>query len=242
MAYLTAQQLQFLDDFLASPRRPEQTMSLFEVRGFLWGVASSPVKTDIEQWLPFIFDGEEPNFKDAKEEKDILVLLDALWQEQRERIDLEHSELEGEPVYGWHDEDDERWPLTDWCIGLLKAHYWQEEEWQNLLAHAEPVETEDGYFDMQEEVDNTLTICSLIADYEAVHFESDNAAQLENDIVDFVEQLPWIVLNYAECGQLLAQFNQTPAMNNRKLGRNDPCFCGSGKKYKNCCLQAANDE
>jgi uncharacterized protein YecA (UPF0149 family) len=22
----------------------------------------------------------------------------------------------------------------------------------------------------------------------------------------------------------------------RKLGRNDPCRCGSGKKYKKCCL------
>ncbi len=26
------------------------------------------------------------------------------------------------------------------------------------------------------------------------------------------------------------QHNQTP-----KLGRNDPCICGSGKKYKKCC-------
>ncbi len=27
-----------------------------------------------------------------------------------------------------------------------------------------------------------------------------------------------------------------PAVNrNRKIGRNDPCPCGSGKKYKNCC-------
>lgn len=25
-------------------------------------------------------------------------------------------------------------------------------------------------------------------------------------------------------------------VNNSKLGRNDPCSCGSGKKYKNCCL------
>ena len=23
-----------------------------------------------------------------------------------------------------------------------------------------------------------------------------------------------------------------------KIGRNDPCHCGSGKKYKRCCLQA----
>jgi preprotein translocase subunit SecA len=24
-----------------------------------------------------------------------------------------------------------------------------------------------------------------------------------------------------------------------KIGRNDPCSCGSGKKYKKCCLDAA---
>ncbi|MCC2646713.1 MAG: hypothetical protein K0R02_778 [Rickettsiaceae bacterium] len=22
-----------------------------------------------------------------------------------------------------------------------------------------------------------------------------------------------------------------------KIGRNDPCFCGSGKKYKKCCIE-----
>ena len=27
----------------------------------------------------------------------------------------------------------------------------------------------------------------------------------------------------------------------RKVSRNDPCPCGSGKKYKNCCLQKNND-
>lgn len=28
---------------------------------------------------------------------------------------------------------------------------------------------------------------------------------------------------------------KTPVHNNHKIGRNDPCPCGSGKKYKNCC-------
>ncbi len=28
----------------------------------------------------------------------------------------------------------------------------------------------------------------------------------------------------------------TPIINPHKIGRNDPCHCGSGKKYKNCCL------
>ena len=26
-----------------------------------------------------------------------------------------------------------------------------------------------------------------------------------------------------------------PKVNKSKIGRNDPCSCGSGKKYKNCC-------
>jgi len=27
-----------------------------------------------------------------------------------------------------------------------------------------------------------------------------------------------------------------------KIGRNDPCPCGSGKKYKNCCLKTGKYE
>ncbi|RKN62008.1 hypothetical protein D7M11_35130 [Paenibacillus ginsengarvi] len=29
---------------------------------------------------------------------------------------------------------------------------------------------------------------------------------------------------------------------NKKIGRNDPCPCGSGNKYKKCCLAKHNDE
>ena len=29
--------------------------------------------------------------------------------------------------------------------------------------------------------------------------------------------------------------SRKPIVKERKIGRNDPCSCGSGKKYKNCC-------
>lgn len=29
---------------------------------------------------------------------------------------------------------------------------------------------------------------------------------------------------------------QMPIRNEKKVGRNEPCPCGSGKKYKKCCL------
>jgi uncharacterized protein len=30
-----------------------------------------------------------------------------------------------------------------------------------------------------------------------------------------------------------------PVQTSRKIGRNDPCSCGSGKKFKKCCGNAA---
>ena len=31
------------------------------------------------------------------------------------------------------------------------------------------------------------------------------------------------------------RYHQEPVVNGEKIGRNDPCTCGSGKKYKKCC-------
>ena len=44
-------------------------------------------------------------------------------------------------------------------------------------------------------------------------------------IADTVKSMSW-----------WACFNEQPAISN-KIGRNEPCPCGSGKKYKKCCLQ-----
>ncbi|MCH6569643.1 MAG: SEC-C domain-containing protein, partial [Acidobacteria bacterium] len=36
-------------------------------------------------------------------------------------------------------------------------------------------------------------------------------------------------------GQQSAGAVKTVVRNTRKVGRNEPCPCGSGKKYKKCC-------
>ena len=33
----------------------------------------------------------------------------------------------------------------------------------------------------------------------------------------------------------LIDIQPAPVRTGPKIGRNDPCTCGSGKKYKNCC-------
>ena len=36
-------------------------------------------------------------------------------------------------------------------------------------------------------------------------------------------------------GEVREAPKQKPIINDDKIGRNDPCPCGSGKKYKKCC-------
>ena len=44
--------------------------------------------------------------------------------------------------------------------------------------------------------------------------------------------------------QMFAEYKKahTPKVREYKIGRNDPCPCGSGKKYKNCCLDSGKYE
>jgi Protein of unknown function (DUF1186)/SEC-C motif len=42
-------------------------------------------------------------------------------------------------------------------------------------------------------------------------------------------------------GELPASFAMPHREPSRKIGRNDPCPCGSGKKFKKCCLTSASD-
>ncbi|MEZ5539628.1 MAG: UPF0149 family protein [Pseudomonadales bacterium] len=247
MAYLTAAQIKTLTEFLDAPSRPENTMTLPEVRGFLWGIASAPADIEVDDWLPYIFEGDDANYKDDAEEDAISALFIDLLNEQYERIENDESEL-SDSDYRWHEVEDERWALTAWCSGLLKAHYWQEEIWNELLAETEPVKTEDGMFDIVEEVDSTLGIAALYADIPAALEDAEESAEVfMASMAEIAEQLPWIMMNYAECGCLLSDMlNAEPEEPYRreqpKIGRNDPCFCGSGKKYKNCCIHAANDD
>jgi hypothetical protein len=43
------------------------------------------------------------------------------------------------------------------------------------------------------------------------------------------------VLEPAEQREITRQYRETKIVRVEKVGRNDPCPCGSGKKYKNCC-------
>ena len=53
------------------------------------------------------------------------------------------------------------------------------------------------------------------------------------------------VITADQLAQIRALYNRKPKQQVRKyakIGRNDPCPCGSGKKYKNCCINSRKFE
>jgi SWIM/SEC-C metal-binding protein len=55
----------------------------------------------------------------------------------------------------------------------------------------------------------------------------------ENDIQVLVGVEPDKTEDISDVERILAPL--TPALAGPKVGRNDPCPCGSGKKFKKCC-------
>ena len=60
----------------------------------------------------------------------------------------------------------------------------------------------------------------------------DFAVTNKNDKTVFSFRIPSL-----ECIDFVKiPYKETPVKSKPKIGRNDPCPCGSGKKYKNCCM------
>lgn len=63
---------------------------------------------------------------------------------------------------------------------------------------------------------------------------------LENEtLIPRLKKHYQMVKSYGITGNCIYTEQQDMIVNSKqpKIGRNDPCLCGSGKKYKKCCLQ-----
>ena len=48
------------------------------------------------------------------------------------------------------------------------------------------------------------------------------------------------VLDDNKKAEIAREYREANIAHSNKVGRNDPCPCGSGKKYKNCCGKKVN--
>lgn len=224
-----------LKAFLEDPARPAGTLSYHELQGFLFSVASAPELIRPSEWMPFVFADKEAEYASLDEARLILGELMALYNTVNGGMAGAAAAL---PVDCEFRDDvlanlDADAPIAQWSRGFMQGHQWLEESWD---AHV-PDALDDEFAAM-------LLALSFFASRdiaEAFRKETGPDQSLETLAATVRRTFPDAVAEYAHLGQSISRVlaEQTAAerapQRRVKTGRNDPCPCGSGRKYKRCC-------
>ena len=204
-----------LMELLDAKSEAHNTMRCDEVQGFMMALLSGPDALNPTNWLPEIL-GEESLF-DAKERTEVERLVMAMAADMRMKLN--------EKILPdlWFYEDEAGNPdFYTWCNAYLYALDIVPTDWFEAVDQEEfedlfyPIIALGGIYDDEENGEVIL------------HLNEKELTQLESD-------LPHVLLDIYWYWQAIINKPQTVRREGEKVGRNDPCPCGSGKKYKACC-------
>lgn len=85
--------LHALDRFLMSDRAPANSMQISDMDGFLAGIAVGPELIMPGEWLPLIWNGEEPEFASLEEARTIIGIIMGRYNEILDQLNHEPEGL-----------------------------------------------------------------------------------------------------------------------------------------------------
>ena len=226
--------------FLEHPDRPEGILNYPQLRGFLYAVAGAPELVLPSEWIPEALGGGAPGFKDEEEAGTIHTALieeyNAVNGACLKGVMPPGCELRREPMANLEEDA----PIREWARGFSRGYYWLEETWQGYLPG-------DGQSDdpREQEVDAEFSAAVMVLSFFASReFAEAAARETGMDLSTFASDVHGLfadaIGSYAGIGRAIQaaveEVDRTPYQRESpKIGRNDPCPCGSGKKYKRCC-------
>ena len=212
--------VQELGSFLIDDTAPEGTMSMSELDGLLAGVATLPVPIPNAEWLPLVWGGDKAP---KVENKETAVTADRLLGDYLGEVKAGLEAGHWQPLYDLGDNQKVVWEF--WIAGFWKAVHLRPNAWTNLCS----VEDDDVAY---------ATYC-LTRLYE---FTSTPTWKIKPDDMDedLLNLAPGLIARAVETlankkSVTKDHISRNAAQAATKVGRNDPCPCGSGKKFKKCC-------
>ncbi|MDO8418370.1 MAG: UPF0149 family protein [Agitococcus sp.] len=230
----TAEDVRYLTELLASDRCADDALNVHQLRGFLWAVMSSPAALMTQDWLPVVLgevkEGEEP-FETQEDLERFLAVMLKFYQDAQHQLITKSILFSEEYIYS---EDPELIkPLSQWCEGLLIGHDWLEDIWAEASVDIDL----DDDSSLQDTLDSILAIITLFSDIPQGLAEADDPESLKAKLAFAADQvLSTALLEYAQVGLELRRLADELARLYARTGRNDPCPCGSGQKFKRCCM------
>ena len=214
-SFTEAMSLDDLEAYLMSDSSPAESMLLSDLDGFLTGIAVGPEAIPPDEWLPVIWGGSAPRFDDESQAQAVLGAILGRYDEIVRQIDNETVEpifwQSGDAVIAW-----------DWADGFVESFALRQRHWTKML---------------KSEAAMLLVPIMMLCDPENLPDELA-IEEKEQVIDDAIEALPDTVLAIAAYWRMSELEKKSVSAGLRSFaspGRNDPCPCGSGKKFKKCC-------
>ena len=211
--------LRRLEQFLLGEALNDDAMLLSELDGFLAAVIVCPDRIAPSEWLPVIWGDEGPVFETERQAQTVTGLIMGHYNDIIGQLDRGRYR----PIYDIDLDETVLWEL--WIEGYWRAMRLRPKAWSNLAQ------------DEDEDLQRALFVLTRLGefaehpdDFEPMEFDEELEGLAPDMIVSHVEILHRFTR--ARSNPSVTPANEIQA----KVGRNDPCPCGSGKKFKKCCL------
>ena len=224
-------EIEELNGFLLANDGLDNAMDVSTFDGFICAVLSGPNLIMPSEWMRWVWDQEDgeqsPEFASEKQEKRILSLL--IGHANVLAFTLTYGAQHYEPLFYDRKVEGRSVSIVDeWCCGYVKGIALDPLGWQPLIdARPDWFEvihlygTKSGWDRLKELVD---AHANAVARHQAF---VDLIAPAARNIHAY-----WLARR-ASAGEAIRDRRQ-PVHDTPVPGRNDPCPCGSGKKFKHC--------
>lgn len=186
-----------LELFLGDAKRPQETLSLAQLQGFLYAVSCSPYEIDPEDWLPVVFNEQDAGFANNGEANSVLDAIVAIYNYLDQQVEdhkvvlPESCQPEDVPENNFS----EKRPFNEWCAGFLIGHGWLDECWEGIPD------------DLDEEIGSCMMVLSFFADRDlAEEYHRDYAEPnetFEQMASAILAEFDDALVRYADIGALL---------------------------------------
>jgi uncharacterized protein len=206
--------------------RDKGAMNLEMLDGFFAALISSPDLVPPSEYLREIWGGGHiGDFRDEAEMQEFFDLIMRHWNS------LARTFNSSEPFMPFLLEDDAGVAhANDWALGFVRGMKLRQEDWAEL-------------FDDEDHGGLLVPILALAHEHDPdptlrPYKEPMDAQRREQLVLGISACVPSIYRYFLSRRRLSSRAERGAGTHRRsraKVGRNDPCPCGSGKKFKKCC-------
>lgn len=222
---LTEEELDELDQFLLYELDTEEGMTLDTLDGFLHAIVIGPEFIHPHQWLPKVWGTEDDELPPMPSQESFNRMLQLIMRHYNSIV----SGFAAQPpvlcpVWGTRMTDHGEFDDAEmWAYGFCEAIKLKPSAWQALLRDPD---SQRWYRPI-----GLLGEDAFSAEQEALTKTTEQRAALAAEIGASLLHIHafWLPVRQAINERQSAQRMST------KVGRNEPCPCGSGKKFKKCC-------